>query len=250
MLKTHTRLTGATAALMVAAATRTRRADPCPATRWPSRLSRRQAAAGRLVPPTRPAAFRGCRRCPSRTLPPRGRHRRGQAARGSGRRRAGESVEPHLPAERRHARDRASRPSAHRAERHARSAAHRRRARRCGRPARADCSKCFRIRLQREPVALSDLLEAVRAGRRDDGALPRAVRRQGARRRQGSLRRRQLQHRQPALRIEARVRTRRLALHDDRRARRSQRAQNLDIHGGKVLRLTEEGRRRIRTIRS
>ena len=73
----------------------------------------------------------------------------------------------------------------------------------------------------REPVAVSRPIRSRASRAAHDGALPRAVRREGDRRRQGPLRRRQLQHRQPALRIEARVRNRRVALHDDRRARRS-----------------------------
>ena len=105
-------------------------------------------------------------------------------------------------------------------------------------------------RLQRKPVPLSDVLEAVRAGRRHHRALPRAVRREGDRRRQGSLRRRQLQHRQPALRIEARVRNRRVALHDDRRTRRS--SARAESRRSTAARCSGSRRRerRIRTIRS
>ena len=69
----------------------------------------------------------------------------------------------------------------------------------------------------------------------------RQVRRQGADRREGSVRRGQLQHRQPALRLEARVRPRRHAVHDDRRARRSRPRAEHRIHGGKILRLKEDG---------
>ena len=76
---------------------------------------------------------------------------------------------------------------------------------------------------------------------RDDRAGARPVRRQGAHRREGYLRRRELQHRRRPLRIEARVRPRRHALHDRRRAQRSHARAGLDSHGGKVLRLKDDG---------
>ena len=109
------------------------------------------------------------------------------------------------------------------ARRHARSAADRRHAgslrRRAGRTARGRRASAVRA----EPVRLPDLLEGQGEGR-DDGARARPLRRQGARRREGHLRRRQLEHGRHPLRIEAGVRPRRHALHDRRRAQRSQSA--------------------------
>ena len=125
--------------------------------------------------------------------------------RGAGRQRARESVEPDVPAERRHARHRTPRPPAHRPQRHARSAADCRRSRGLGDRTGRTAGGAPPSAVQREPLAVHHLLEAVRHGR-DDRADARHVRRQGDHRGQGSLRRRQLQYRQSALRIEARIR--------------------------------------------
>ncbi len=62
--------------------------------------------------------------------------------------------------------------------------------------------------IQREPLAVSDVLEGMRHGG-DDGADARAVRRQGADRDEGSVRGGQLQHGESTLWFEARVRARR-----------------------------------------
>ena len=192
-----------------AAATRTR--DAGSAGGRPRRASWRLERAGR-VPASADAAV------PRRAA--RGRHRRRQAARGPRRERPREPVEHRLPPERRHARHRAPRPPAHRPQRRARPRADCRHTAGLGDGSGWTAGGSAAPAVREEQPALPDLLEAVREGG-DDGAAAWQVRRQGADRSEGPVRRRQLQYGQSAFRLEAGVRPRRDALHDHRRAWRS-----------------------------
>ena len=166
---------------------------------------------------------------------------------------AGQCLGHCVPPERRRARHGKAGPASHHSQRHARPAAGCRRSRgvrsRPGWTAGGPAASALR----REPVSLSDVLEIARAharnagaagcrsptgssrstgssrparsgaaARRDDRAGARAIRRQGVDGRARAPGRRQLEHREPALRRQARVRPRRHALPDDRGAGRSQ----------------------------
>ena len=91
------------------------------------------------------------------------------------------SVEPGVPARRRHARHRARRPPAHHPQRRARSDADRRRARRLRARARRTARRGAPPEVRREPPRVSHLLEGPRRQALDHGAGARPLRRHGAR---------------------------------------------------------------------